>query len=448
MTGVVARIGLRTRLALSLSAIAVGSVVISAMLANAGLNRQLNQYARARLHTAAQHTAQLAAGLLRAQRRWTPATVTELGHLAEMNGYGLTIYNAGGRELTSTPPVNGPRASALVRFSGRAIGRVTVIPMAGQLLTGIDRDLHRRLESLHLVAGGIALLAGLLAAILAAHELARPLKRLTVAARRMQGGEPGVRVSPGGARTPPEVRELAGAFNRLSEALEHLERIRRDAAADVAHELRTPLAGIVSRIEAAQDGVLPDTHANLAAMHAEALRMTRLVEDLGKLAEAQQPGVTLSKERLDLRQLVEERVSGYRDQMRAKGIELEQRLGAASVYGEGGRLVQIVDNLPSNALRYTDSGGSVTVELSEQAGEALLEVADTGIGIAGEDLPYIFERFWRGERSRARMTGGAGIGLAIVAELVRAHGGRIDVSSHPGEGSRFSLTLPTGPPAT
>src|SRR5262249_43930545 len=159
-------------------------------------------------------------------------------------------------------------------------------------------------------------------------------------------------------------------------------------------------------------------HANLEAMHAEALRLARLIEDLGKLAEAQQPALTLKKEPIDLRELVDERARIYTDQMDAKGIVLEERLGVASAYGDRGRVVQIVDNLLSNALRYTDAGGTVTIELSQRDSEAQLDVSDTGIGIAGEDLPYIFERFWRGERSRARRTGGAGIGLAIVSELV------------------------------
>jgi signal transduction histidine kinase len=210
--------------------------------------------------------------------------------------------------------------------------------------------------------------------------------------------------------------------------------------------LRTPLAGIVSRIEAAQDGVLADDRANLEAMHAEALRLTRLIEDLGKLAEAQQPGLTLNKQLLDLRELVDERTRIYRDHLSRKAITLQERVGPAQAYGDRGRVMQIVDNLLSNALRYTDKGGTVTIELGQRDDEAVLEVSDTGIGIAGEDLPYIFERFWRGERSRARRTGGAGIGLAIVRELVRAHDGRIDVQSKPGQGSRFTVILPAAAP--
>ena len=440
------RVGLRGRPALALASVAVVSVALATVLADAGLHSRLDQFARERLKTAAAHSAQLAAELYRAGGRWTPAITTELGHLGEMNGYQLAVAGAGAGEAPTAAAglLPHPRASAPVTVDGRRVGTITVAPVQGQVLTGEDRSLNDRLNELHLLAGGLALALGLLVAGGMAPALARPVRRLTDAAGRMGRGELQTRVAPRGG---PELRELGTALNRLAETLEHEERIRRDAAADVAHELRTPLSGIVSRIEAAQDGVLADEKANLEAIHTEALRLTRLVEDLGKLAEAQQPGLTLKKEAVNLRELVEERAQVYADHARSKGIALEQRLQPAEAYGDRGRIGQIVDNLLSNALRYTDPGGTVTVTLSQLDREAVLEVADTGIGIAGEDLPYIFERFWRAEPSRARRTGGAGIGLAIVRELVRAHGGRIDVESRPGQGSRFRVFLPAAPPA-
>jgi two-component system sensor histidine kinase BaeS len=434
------RLGLRARLGLALAAVAVVSVALATVLANGGLHSQLDQFARDRLQGAATHSAELAAGFYRAAGRWTPRTATQLGHLAAMNGYELAVSDASGHPVGTRPALPTSRARARVTIDGRAVGAVTVAPMNWQVLTGEDRALHRRLNRLHLLAGGLALALGLLAAGLLAPALARPLRRLTGAARRIQAGDLKTRMHPGGA---PELRELGHAFNRLAEMLEHEERIRRDAAADIAHEVRTPLAGIVSRIEAAQDGVLADADANLEAMHTEALWLTSLIEDLGKLAEAQQPGLTLQKEALDLRALVHERAGVYRDYLQAKGIALHERLAPVRAYGDRGRIAQIVDNLLSNALRYTDPGGTVTVELAQRDGAAVLEVADTGIGIRGEDLPYVFERFWRGEPSRARRTGGAGIGLAIVRELVRAHDGRIDVESKPGQGSRFRVVLPS-----
>jgi two-component system sensor histidine kinase BaeS len=439
---VLRRIGLRGRLALALAGVAVVSVALATVLADRGLDSRLDQFARDRLHATATHSAELAAGYFRRDGHWTPGAATQLRHLAAMNGYGLVLYRPSGRPVGAPSRLPSPRARAPVLVGGQAVGAVAVAPLRGEVLTGEDRTLHDRLNSLHLLAGALALTLGLLAAVLVAPALARPLRRLTGAARRIAEGELDARVAPGGA---PEVRELGQAFNRLAETLEREEEIRRDAAADIAHELRTPITGVLSRIEAAQDGVLTDERANLEAMHTEALRLAQLVEDLGELADAQRPGLTLQKEPLDLTELVGRRAGVYREYLQAKGVALDERLEPARTYGDPRRIAQIVDNLLSNALRYTDAG-TVTIELAERDGGAVLEVADTGSGIEGEDLPYIFERFWRSERSRARKTGGAGIGLAIVRELVRAHDGRIDVESKPGQGSRFRVTLPGPPP--
>jgi two-component system sensor histidine kinase BaeS len=438
------RVGLRGRLALALAAVALLSVALATVLADSGLNSRLNQSARERLHAAAGHTAQLAAGLYVQQHdQWSAQTLAELGHLAGISGYRVAVYGPAG-ELLGGSVAQSPaaRARASVLASGRPVGSVVLTPLQGQVLTGEDRQLRQRLNTLHLIAALAALAAGVLAAVLLATTLARPLRQLTDAARRIEHGDLEARVQPAGA---PETATLGRAFNRLAETLEHEEQIRRAAAADIAHELRTPLAGIVSRIEAAQDGVLRDEGANLDAIHDEALRLAQLVDDLGKLAEAEQPGLTLEKRPVDLGALTAERVSVYRERFDAKAIALEQQIEPAQVLGDPRRLAQIIDNLLSNTLRYTDTGGKATVALSRRRSEAVLEVTDTGIGIAGEDLPFVFERFWRGEQSRARKSGGAGIGLAIVRELVAAHDGRIDVHSTPGEGSRFSVSLPALP---
>jgi two-component system sensor histidine kinase BaeS len=443
------RVGLRVRLALALAGVALLSVALSNLLADSGLHSRLDQAARERLQFATAHTAQLAAGLYAQQHGWTTQTVTELGHVAGVSGYRLSLYDASGRLLAgpSHPGPShpsGPRARAAVASGGQSVGTLVLTPLQGQVLTGEDRQLQSRLNELHLLAGGIALAGGLLAALLLAAPLARPLRQLTDASRRIERGELDVRVRTAG---PPETVALGRAFNRLAETLEHEEQIRRAAAADVAHELRTPLTGIVSRIEAAQDGVLADQERNLEAMHTEALRLAQLVDDLGKLADAEQPGLTVAKQDVDLTALVSERADAYRELIAAKEIALEQQLTPARAWGDSRRIAQIIDNLLSNALRYTEPGGRITVAASQRDGEAIVEVADDGLGISGDDLPYIFERFWRAEQSRARKTGGAGIGLSIVRELVRAHDGRIDVQSKPGQGSRFTVTLPARAPS-
>lgn len=430
--------GLRARLAVALAGVAVVSVALTTLLANAGLDRRLRDAADARLAASARHSAELAAGIYGRGDGWSPDGLKELEHLAQMNGYRLAVRDRAGRARTAAI-VSGDRARAPVRVAGATVGSVEVAPITGSALTVQDRDLQHRLNRQHLLAALFALGLGVAAAALLAPRLARPLRRMTEVARRMEQGDLDSRVSPGGGR---EVEQVGHALNRLAETLEREEEIRREAAADIAHELRTPLGGIVSRIEALQDGVLDDEQANVAAVHTEALRLAGLVEDLGRLADAQQPALLLERQPVDLAEIVRRRAANYADFFRAKGIELEQELQPSPLRGDPARLGQVVDNLLSNALRYTDEGGSVTLRVRRAGDEVQLEVADTGIGIRGDDLPYVFERFWRGEKSRSRATGGAGIGLAIVRALVRAHDGRVDVESAPGGGSCFRVTLP------
>ena len=241
-----------------------------------------------------------------------------------------------------------------------------------------------------------------------------------------------------------EVRAVGHALNRLAETLKHEDRLRRENVADLAHELRTPVSGLLSRIEAAQDGVLPD-EANLEAMHGEALRLRRLLDDLDRLAAAERPGLLLEKQAVDLAAVAGSEADQIAASFAKKDVTLERELASTEIEGDPDRLGQIVANLLSNALRYTEADGRVYLRVgSGQDGGAVLEVADSGIGIDPEDLKHIFKRFWRADKSRSRVTGGTGIGLAIVRELVIAHEGRIDVESAPGRGSRFRVSFPTG----
>ena len=292
---------------------------------------------------------------------------------------------------------------------------------------------------MHLVAGVVSAAIAVLVALYLAVTLSRPLRRIRAGADAMSAGDLDARVPESG---DDEIAAVADALNRLAETLQQEEGLRKESVADLAHELRTPVQGILARVEAAQDGVLDDEKANLSAMHDEALRLARLLDDLSALAEAERPGLLLDAGPVDLAAIAGAQTAAFSGAFADKGIALSSDLQPAIVDGEPGRLEQIVVNLLSNALRYTDAGGSVHVAVREDGEDALLEVTDTGIGIAPEDLPRVFARFWRGEKSRSRDTGGAGIGLAIVRELVLAHGGAVTVESTPGEGSVFRVSLP------
>jgi two-component system sensor histidine kinase BaeS len=253
----------------------------------------------------------------------------------------------------------------------------------------------------------------------------------------MEHGELEARVE---SRGSAEMIALGRALNRLAETLEHEEEIRKANAADLAHELRTPVNAILSRIEAAQDGVLAGPE-NLDVMHSEALRLTRLLDDLARLADAERPGMLLDKHPVDLAEVVRTVAASFEPRFREGGVRLVIETEPAVVMGDNDRLEQIAANLVANALRHTEAG-EVRLVVTQEQEDAVLEVRDTGVGIEPEDLRHIFTRFWRGDRSRSRATGGAGIGLSIVRELVRAHDGRVDVDSTPGQGSRFRVLLP------
>ena len=425
------RLGLRARLALALAGVAVAAVALATVLSNSGLGGELDRSAEERLTTAAVHTGELAAEVYAREDGWTPAARRELVHLAAIDGLRV--------EVRATP-LPGPLSTTVpVMVDGRDVGTLAVQAEDPASFREPDRELHHRLNRLHLLAGVLAAVLALLAAVLVSAPLARPLRRLTAGARRMEQGALDARVQPAGG---PELEQLAHALNRLAATLQREEVLRREATADLAHELRTPLSGILTRIEAAQDGVLADDAANLDAMHAEALRLRQLVDDIGRLADAQQLGALEHVEPLDLAAIAAERAEVHGARAAEARVALETDLRPAPVCGERRRLEQVVDNLLTNALRYTDPGGSVVLRTRPDGADAVLEVADSGIGIAAEDLPFVFERFWRSDKSRARRSGGAGIGLAIVQELVRAHHGHVEVMSRPGEGSTFVVRLP------
>jgi two-component system OmpR family sensor kinase/two-component system sensor histidine kinase BaeS len=286
---------------------------------------------------------------------------------------------------------------------------------------------------------GIALALG--AGSFVFFRLMRPLQALQQASRRIARGDLGARIP---AQEAGELGEVARAFNQMAEALARAEQQRRQMLADIAHELRTPLGILQGQLEALLDGVLPLAPEQIAQVHDEVRHLARLVEDLRLLALAEAGQLRLERGPVDLRSLIEEAADRIALQAAEKGIRLEVHLpeGLPPAWGDEGRLRQVLMNLLTNALRYTPAGGRITIEAQPLGDQVQVSVRDTGVGIALEDLPYVFDRFYRAEKSRARADGRSGLGLAIARHLVEAHGGRIGVESQPGRGSHFFFTLP------
>ena len=436
------RLSLRIQLALALVAVALLGIGIATFFSNFGLPGLVNEAARSRLERQAGHLSSVAAAFYSGSGRWTPAAGSAVVHEGRIAGIDAELLNAQGKRIAGNAKLERGaghnRVRVPVRVRDKQVGVLVVTALGNQILTPEEQHLRHSLDRLHLISAGVSALAALLVALLVAETLTRPLRRIRLAAERMEEGELGTRVDISGTT---ELAAVGHALNRLAATLEHEEETRRESVADLAHELRTPVSGLLSRIEAAQDGVLEDMPANLEAMHAETLRLSILLDDLTRLAEAQRPGMLIEKLPLDLATIGEGQAEAFAPRFAEKSIDFETVLSPAPVLGDAGRLSQIVSNLLENALRYTPKGGQVFLRVREERGSAVLEVADTGSGIAAEDLRHVFTRFWRGEKSRSRETGGAGIGLAIVAELVHAHEGRIDVESKLDQGSTFRVSL-------
>ncbi|MGH2361621.1 MAG: sensor histidine kinase, partial [bacterium] len=266
-----------------------------------------------------------------------------------------------------------------------------------------------------------------------------PVREMEAMAARIAAGDYGARVS---ARSDDELGALADSLNRMAESLATLERLRKDLVANVAHELRTPLTNLRGYLEAIREGVAPVSTETIGSLHEDVMRLVRLVDALHALTllDARLPRLQL--EEVDLRTLLDRLVDRYRALFVARDIAVEKQLTTGRVRADRDLISQAAQNLLDNALKYTPEGGQIAVATSSANGVIRIAVSNTGDGIAREDLPFIFERFFRGEKSRSRESGGAGIGLAIVKEVAGVHGGQVGADSADGLTTVW-FTVPT-----
>ncbi|WP_328744448.1 HAMP domain-containing histidine kinase [Streptomyces sp. NBC_00285] len=288
---------------------------------------------------------------------------------------------------------------------------------------------------------GLVLAVTVIVTALVATRLVRPLRALTAAAQ--QPPELHTRVP---VTTRDETGILAAAFNDLAERRERLETQRRAMVSDIAHELRSPLTNIRGWLEVTRDGLVDPDPALLGSLHEEALVLQRVIDDLQDLADADAGTLRLHREPVRCDELLQQVAAAHRIAADAAGVGLRTDVdGLPWLDADPVRMRQVLGNLVSNAVRHTPAGGTVTLSAHPDGDDVVLEVSDTGSGIAPDDLPHVFDRFWRAEKSRSRRTGGSGLGLPIVRHLVAAHGGTVAADSEPGSGSVFSLRLPGGP---
>ncbi len=306
----------------------------------------------------------------------------------------------------------------------------------------LDNAVTRSLNEGFLVAILIALPLGIIASFFVAGEIARPLKRLASASQRIAQGQYDQRVPVG---APGELGELAASFNAMASALEQTEQRRMDLIGDVAHELRTPVTVLGGYIEGLADGVFAPSPETWGKLKEETSRLSRLVEDLQELSRAEAGQLTFALASVPPDAAINAAVARLAPELLPEGLALQTEVPSdlPPVQADPDRLDQVLTNLLTNAVRYTPPPGTVTLSARRQGEKVAFSVRDTGIGIASSDLPNIFERFYRADRSRSRSSGGSGVGLTIAKVLAEAMGGSLSASSEgSGKGSTFTLLLP------
>ncbi|MCD7034277.1 ATP-binding protein [Metabacillus sp. GX 13764] len=285
---------------------------------------------------------------------------------------------------------------------------------------------------------GVFILVCLLS-YLVAKRLSKPLVMMRRAAEKMAKGDLKIRVKTKGH---DELQELGYSLNKLASQLQKQETARKNMTSDIAHELRTPLATLKSHIEAMEDGIFEATPERMHSFGEEIERLISLVEDLEQLTAYEAPDFVLDKEPENLDHVIQQSINTVKESYAQKGVMLSSSKADIQMPLDKKRMMQVLINLLSNALKYTPAGGTVTVTAKKKGPKAQIVIADTGIGIPDEDVQKVFERFYRTEKSRNRRYGGSGLGLTIAKQLVEAHNGEIWIESIPGEVTAVYIALP------
>lgn len=423
--------------------VALATILVDVVITAVTGTTEFDRFVRRQEMNAAQAAA-VAAGVVYADHGgWRQDALNPVFSGLERNGANLRITDSDGRPVASSPGFSAApgtvSSQASIYVAGRRVGSVMLKFDRSRIAADAARLQAERWRWRY-TAAGIAVVIALIVSALVTRRITRPIEKVLAMIRARSAGNRDFRI--GDVRAPGELGELLVGYNDAADAVDKQERAQRNLVADVAHELRTPVAILQAGHEAMLDGISEPTLENLSSLRDEVLRLSRRLEDLHVLASAEAAAMQLNVHPLDLADLTGNAAAALADAFDMAGVKLSCELSSTTVLCDRDRLREVIMNLLSNALKYTPSGGEVWLEAHpDSGGRATLRVTDTGVGIEPDDLPHVTERFFRSQRSQ-EIAAGSGLGLTIVAELVMAHHGELDVRSQPGQGTEVMVTLP------
>lgn len=460
------RMKLRGQLTLAISLVCLIIVLLISVLANISINIGFENYVKKQQKSRSQDIVKnLESQFNPATGEWEKGYIHGLGMYALYEGYVIkvfdtkdaVIWDAENHDMTLCHRIMDEISNRMedvrphlkggivakeynLKQSGQKIGRVVISSYGPYFFSENDFAFLKTFNAVLFVIGILSVSAAVIIGGVLAKRISSPISKTAHIATQISEGNYGIRFE--GEVRLKELNELAGAMNNMAASLEAQDRIRKRLATDVAHELRTPLTAIASHLEAMIEGVWQPTAERLKSCYEEIGRISGLVADMEKLSQIEAENLILNKTEFDLLRLALAVKGNLEVESAKKDITVETKGEPCIITADRDRMSQVITNLFANAIKYTPEKGHISITLKNAPDNAVITVTDNGIGIPEDQLPFIFERFYRVEKSRSRSTGGAGIGLSIVKSIVLAHGGKIEVESRVGQGSSFRVILP------
>ena len=456
---------LKSKLSLSYVAIILICVAIVTILTNVILERQFKEYVIGQQEIKEDELIIQIQKAYSDDGTWDVEYLEDIGVNALEKGMILKIENADGNTIWDANEHNMGMCQQMLsniqknmqgRYSSKAEGgyeeKIFIIEDAGEktailtmgyygpyFYTDSDLDFINTLNKLLALTGAVSIIMALVLGVIISRQISKPISRVIHKAGEISRGSYGDKIAE--TSDTREINEMITAVNNLAESLQKQEALSKQASLDIAHELRTPLTTVQGNLEGVIDGVMELDNDRLNVMHEEILRISRLVDDLGRLSKYESESLKLNKEAFDLAELAGQVIKSFETDFAKEGKTIIFTGQKTTANADRDKIKQVLINLIANAQKYTKEGGKVEVISFSENGRACVTVKDDGIGIAKDDLPMIFERFYRADKSRNRKYGGAGIGLTIVKTIINAHGGEIEAHSEQGKGTQVTFRI-------